>query len=182
MAYADALQTRMEGLLLGTEGVSPWTIPAGHFRLRGGPDPLELVSVASAERLVDVDVGMPSPLKPVNHLDGYGLFQHPLTVRVSYTLTGAGDVFDAPGAQSGTATDTAVRNRAVADAHAIHGVLGSLRNWAGLTDPQVIDVFARPDNPLGDLALAPERAILTITMQVWVRAALPGVTLRPSAP
>ena len=182
MAYAEALLTRMEALLLGTAGTAPWTVAAGHFTLREGPESLELFPVDAVERKVDVDLGLPTPMRPVNHLDGYGLFQHPLVVRVAYTLTGAGDAFDAPGAQSGTATDTAVRNRAVADAHIIHGVLGYLGNWTGLTDPQVIDVFAPSGTPLGDLALGAERAILTVNMQVWVRAALPGLTLRPVAP
>lgn len=182
MAYVDALQTRLEDLLEGNAGTAPWTLPLGHFRVRVGPDPLELFPADAAERQVDVDVGPATPYAPVNHLDGYGLFTHPVRVRVSYILTGQGDAFDAPGEQSGAATDTAVRNRATADAHAVFATLGYLGNWSGLTDPHVIDVYAPPGSPLGDLAPGPERAILTVTMQVLVRAALPGVSLRAVAP
>lgn len=182
MGYSDALRAGVEALLLGESGVSPWVFPAGHLKRREGADTLATYALNALERRMDVDVGLGAPLAPVNHLQGYGLFSHPLIINVGYILTGAGDAFDALGEQSGTATLEAVQDRANTDAHAIHAVLGYLGNWPSLntTGLDVIDVRAGTGS-LGTLVQSSDRAILSVALEVWVRAALPGLTLRPPA-
>lgn len=167
------LRARIVGLLDGSAGVSPWVITAGMFHAVDVE--LEAAELPAVERAFSVHLTQRVPMEPVNTLTRYALYSRKLRVRVGYVLTEAGSegVYEAAGEQSGASTREAVEDRADADAVLIGAVIGSLRNWAGLSGVSIIDVA--PADPDGDSPeMLGDRAIATHVFTVKSRDALPG--------
>lgn len=167
MAMSD-IRARLESILLGTYGVE-YPIPLAHFHLAPEDSDLDSHSLANLERAVDVQVSAErAPLLPVDRTAGVGYYNYPLVVQVGYVVTGAGDVWDASGEQSGAATVRAVSDRADTDRHMIESALGSWRNTGGLS-PHIIDLVPTGG---GGLELSPDRAILSVPFQLTLRVSL----------
>jgi hypothetical protein len=175
VSYGPLLRDRLEAVLCGEAGTTR-VMAAGRFHRRvpdrQGAD-VDLEPPAVAERSVEAVVGDGAPFVENNPYDGFGLFEHAVTIRVSYALTHAGgDVPEGLTAQHGAGTLDAIRARSVTDAADIDQVLGWPENWqvAG-GDPHVIDlemVRGRPPGfaPRGDVA------VLEIPFRLVVRARL----------
>lgn len=167
----SSLRARVRALLDGSAGATPWLIPAG--LLHAAPPSWDDASEAASERAFDVSIDTAAPTEPVNTLSGYALYSRRLRVRVSYALQPQGDAgaYEAAGEQSGSADIEAIEDRADADGVLLRAVIGSLRNWAGLSGVAVIDV--RPD-----AQDAPEidgaRVVYTHVFTVLSRDALPS--------
>lgn len=173
------LRARIVGLLDGSAGVTPWLIAAGMFH--AVEMELEAVELSAVERAFSVHITQRTALESTNTLSGYGLFTRKLRVRVGYVLTetGADATGEAAGEQSGASTREAVEDRADADAVLIGAVVGSLRNWAGLSGVEIIDVA--PADPDGDSPeMLGDRAIATHVFTVKSRDALPGTSYAPT--
>lgn len=175
----SSLRDRVAALLGGSAGVSPWTIATGLFH--ACPRELEQCEASAIERAFTVHLDRARPMESVNTLSGYALYERRLRVRVGYYLTevGAEAEYEAAGEQSGGSTHESVQNRADADGIRIRAVVGSLRNWAGLSGVSIIDVI--PVEPDGDNPdLLGDRAICVHTFTVKSRDALPGTSYGPS--
>jgi hypothetical protein len=166
-----AHRARLYTILDGSYGAdAAHTLAAGMFHRAHRP--LEEMESSAVERAVQVVIEGAEPLNGHNNpLDGRDLSIYPVTVRVAYALTEAGDGYDAGGEQSGLGTTEAVEDRANMDLKLIRDAVGWQPSWASL-DPVVIDCAPAPDAPTGvfgdDRAIYEQRFILT------TRAALPG--------
>jgi hypothetical protein len=172
MSYGSALRQRFEGLLLGTAGTTR-TMTAGRFHLEA-PDAATALDQPShsAERAVRVTLDPGDDLDPVNPLDNQVYRTHRLVVRVGYLLTNAGgDLAEVVGEQSGAATVDAIRDRALADQHAIEAVFTWYENRAGV-DPDILNVTRLPGAALA--READDRLTLTLPFAVDVLATVPG--------
>lgn len=174
----SALRDRVSDLMLGSAGVAPWVIAAGMFH--ACPREIEQYERSAVERAFTLHIDRATPMEPINTLSGFALYMRRLRVRVGYVLTetGADADYEAAGEQSGGSTHKSVEDRADADGILIRAVVGSVRNWAGLTGVSVIDVEPAP--PEGDCPeLLTDRAVAVHTFTIKSRDALPG-TYGPS--
>lgn len=173
MAYSITLRQRVEALLLGTYGTGR-TMQAGRFHLNA-PDDQDYAS--TAERRVNVTVG---PRKRIgdltpNPLDGYVLYEHPVTVVIEYARTHAGgDLAERLGEQGNPGTDEAIMDRMTSDQHDVEMVLGWYANWSGL-DPDLFNLKADPGSA-SKTDMRGQVAKLTLNYVAWVQAtsATPG--------
>ncbi|MBL0219659.1 MAG: hypothetical protein IPQ07_38065 [Myxococcales bacterium] len=173
------LRDRVQALLEGRAGVDPWVIAAGMFH--ACPRELEQHEKTAIERAYTLHIDRATPMEPVNTLSGFALYSRRLRVRVGYFLTeiGADADFEAAGEQSGGSTHESVEDRADADGILIRSVIGSMRNWSGLTGVAIIDVA--PEPPEGDCPeIQGDRAVAVHTFTVKSRDALPGTSYGPS--
>lgn len=177
----SGLRARIRGLLDGSAGVSSWVLTVGRFHASDVAGELEDHPVNSIERAFTVHIDSPVAMEPVNTLSGYALYQRRLRVKLGYAMTATGDeaTYENTGEQSGASTREAIEDRADEDANAIRAVIGSLRNWAGITGVSIIDVAPSTTEP-DALEFNGERAINTITFTIKSRDALPGSSYGPS--
>lgn len=169
----SSLRERVSGLMDGSAGVAPWTINAGMFH--ACPRELEQFEASAIERAYTVHIDRATPMETINTLSGYALYSRRLRVRVGYYLTevGADAEFEAAGEQSGGSTHEGVEDRADADGILIRAVVGSVRNWAGMSGVSIIDVEPMP--PEGDCPdLLGDRAVAVHVFTIKSRDALPG--------
>lgn len=173
MAIQTTHRARALAILCEAYG-STMTIGSGRFTAAPLDRRLEDHDLAALERSVEVVARGRAPIGYNNPLDGRGLYYAPVVVRVGYVLTGAGDVYDATGQQSGDATLAAIEDRAAEDAHDIEAALGWYANWGGL-DPQVIDCEPDPEGRAeGWLTILEDRAIAEVPLRMTLKATLPG--------
>lgn len=174
MTVQSTLRARGEALLFNGSGASPWVLAAGHFHAVAEPrSTLETHPLDSIERAAQLVFRPRTPLGRTNPINGYGLYQQRLFVRVGYLVTGAGgDVPERAGEQSGSGVDDAVEDRIATDRHMIENVLGWQPNWAAVTDPSVID--CNPDGDGAEVIVAGPRRISVVPFLLTFRAALPG--------
>lgn len=178
MALTAAHRTQAYALLTGDAGAdAAHTIDRGRFVRAHRP--LEELEQAACERAVQVVIGPPSPVGGYNNpLDGRDLSTYPVTVRIAYARTDAGDAYDASGAQSGPGSVEAIEDRAHADLKALRDVLGWQPNWTGL-DPVVIDCAPSDASPAP--AVGGDRAIYEQSFDLITRAGL-HTAYAPSLP
>ena len=72
----SALRARVEALMLGSAGVSPWVVSASLFH--ASTRELELCERTSIERAFTMHIDNARPTEPVNTLSGYALYERRL--------------------------------------------------------------------------------------------------------
>jgi hypothetical protein len=163
------IRARIQDIILG-EYIGDYPIAQGRFHLAATSEAtLATHDLGTLERAVSVDIpNARTPLVPVDRGAGFGLYQHTLTVRVGYVLTGAGDAAEGTGEQSGAGTLVAIQDRANEDRQALESALGSWRNLGGLS-PHVIDL-----EPVGGggVEVGTDRCILAVPFVLKVRVPL----------
>lgn len=171
MSYGAVIRQRVEALLTGESGTTR-TLAAGRFHRRAPDRSLAQTARDTAERAVEVVLGVGRPLDGLNTLDSPLLVEHRLTVRVAYLVTHAGgDAGETLHEQSGAGTLDAVRDRALTDAFDIVNVLCWHENRAG-TDPTLVAIGPDGDPALGE----PDDgvAVLEIPFALTASATVPG--------
>lgn len=159
--------------MLGTYGTGR-TMQAGRFHINS-PDDQDYAS--TAERRIAVTVGTRRRIGDLtpNPLDGYVLYEHPVTVVIEYARTRAGgDLSERLGEQGNPGTDEAILDRMNSDQHDVEMVLGWYQNWSGL-DPDLFNLKADP-GAASKTDLRGQVAKLTLNYVAWVQAtsATPG--------
>lgn len=170
MSLTAEHRERAYALLLGEHGTAPHVIEANRYHrvLR----PLEKAEQAACERAVQVVIDPPTPTAGWNNpLDGRDLSTYPVTVRVSYARTDAGDQYDAGGASSGPGDVEAIEDRAAMDLKQLRDVFGWQPNWSSL-DPAVID--PAPSGAAPSKTVLDDRVIYEQAFAFLTRASLPG--------
>lgn len=174
MSYLLSPLQRIEALILGTYGDSPYVLESDPQRFKILPDDqqsLEKLSQAVLERTVELVIDPQVEFDRFNQLDGYGIFEHQLTVRVGYQLTDMGDRdSEALDPQNGAGSIRAIRARATTDAHDIINVLTWYGNHDGC-DPHIIDISP---NGQPSTQISPGACILNIPFRLLVRATMKG--------
>jgi len=179
LAILGPHQALLENLLLGAAG-SVNTISSSLFHKAD-----ERVADLKAHDLGTLERAFTVSIDAAESLELGGVYitnrttsldRHTVTVAVGYVVTGQeGADFELLGEESGGASLTLVQNRASTDYHLIRACLCHYQNFGG-QDPHIIDI--RPIGKPG-LSTAGDRAILTITFDMWVRSTVPG-TYGPS--
>lgn len=142
MSLTSTIKNRMENLITGEYApVSRFSISTGRFRLydrdagqiSDGYD-------STAERKFQVSCQNIMPIIPVNHIDGYALYEFDLTVKVSYFYTHLGDdMTEGTDEINGTGYYDDVLDRANTDFHDIQRVLTYYQNYGSLS-PEVFNI------------------------------------------
>lgn len=167
MSYLTEIQQRIEKLVLGEHGSSPYSIEQGRFTLLNSDTPdVEYGYESTAERTFEVDIESAVPLNgSPNLLDGFYEATHNAVVKVSYQLTNAGaDTADGISSIQIAGTDKAIRDRAITDLHDITRVVCWHENCAGLNP----NVFGIQTGNTATVRTQDTKVILTIPFVIFV--------------
>lgn len=145
MASTKTIRQRIENILIGDfiPADTRFSISSGRFKLHDkDTGSIEMNYDSVAERKIQVLCGPIGEIDSVNHMDGFGLYEFDLTVKVSYFLTNSGD--DMPEGSTeieGTGYIEDINDRANADSLDIKRCVTWYENYGGLTP----DVFSIVD-------------------------------------
>lgn len=172
MSYLRPVRQRIENILLGNHGANPYTIEQGRFHLASNLPSLSDEPENVSERAISIEIGPQRPYVPFNLLDGFGIFEHDVEIKVSYQLTNAGDI-DAENltSQDGAGTIQAIRDRVSTDANDILCALAWTDNLANL-NPQVINLY--PGDSFPGTSQEDGQFILSIPMKLLLHVTLRG--------
>jgi hypothetical protein len=140
MSLTLTIRQRLENLLSGAYApYATYSFSTGRFYKHDRDlGPIEKHYDSSVERKFEVDLGPAFPLIQINPLDGFGLYEMEVKIKIGYMLTHSGD--DQPEGsteQAGTGYLDDIKSRANTDMHDIIRVLTWYQNYGGLSP----DVF-----------------------------------------
>lgn len=169
--YNTTIINNFENVILGTAG-NTFTVPTGSFRIiDDSVSSLSRMPVNAIEHCVEVVIGNGSEEYPVNPYDGFGLYRHPVSVKIGYQLTNDGDEdSEQLTPQSGAGTIKAIRARWSTDQHALRQALEWNCNPPA-EDPFVISLTSS-DAPSFDIDEPGQKVIGTINFSMVVRVLL----------
>ena len=142
MSLTSTIKTRVQNLLTGDYAPNAdFSIATGRFRLWDrDAGQIENAYDSTTERTFQVILQNITPIVPVNHLDGFALYEMDLVVKVSYYYTHLGDeIPEGTEEISGTGYYDDVIDRANTDYHDIHRTLSFYGNYGSLS-PEVFSI------------------------------------------
>lgn len=141
MSLTSTIKTRYQNLMLGDYApVASFSIATGRFRLFDrDAGQIENGYDSTSERKFQIVCENIIPIIPVNHIDGYALYEFDLTVKVSYFYTHLGDdMTEGTDEINGTGYYDDILDRANTDFHDIQRVLTYYGNYGSLS-PEVFN-------------------------------------------
>lgn len=136
MSATSVIRSRVQNLLTGDYApIASFSIETGRFRLWDRDlGQIEKNYDSTSERRFQVVVQNLEPIVPINHLDGFALYNAELVVKVAYFYTHLGDDMPEGTAElSGTGYYDEILDRANTDYHDIQRVLTYYQNYGSLT-------------------------------------------------
>lgn len=143
MSLTSTIKTRFQNLILGDYAPNAsFSISTGRFRLYDrDAGQIENGYDSTTERRFQVICEGITPIVPVNHIDGYILYDMDVIVKVSYFYTHLGDdLTEGTDEVNGTGYYDDVIDRINTDFHDIQRVLTYYGNYGGLT-PEVFNTI-----------------------------------------
>lgn len=143
MSLTSTIKSRFQNLILGDYAPNAtFSIASGRFHLHDRDlGTIEENYDSTTERRFQVHFDSITPTVPINHLDGFVLYEAECVVKVGYLYTQSGD--DLPEGSSdqlGTGYLDAIKDRAMTDYHDIQRTLTWYENYGGLS-PSVYSVI-----------------------------------------
>lgn len=136
MSLTNTIRKRFENLLLGSYAPNAtFSISTGRFLLYDKENgQLENNFDSTSERKFQVSCGQQSYTVPLNHLDGFALYEMPVNIKVSYYNTNGGNE-DTEGSseEAGSGLYDEILDRAMTDFHDISRTVTWYENYGSLS-------------------------------------------------
>lgn len=168
MSLTSTIKTRYQNLILGDYAPNAsFSMATGRFRLfdRDAGE-VEQGYDSTSERKFQVSFESIAPINPINHPDGFALYEADVLVKVSYYYTHLGDdLTEGSEEVNGTGYYDDIMDRIMTDFHDISRVLTWYGNYGGLT-PEVFNTS------LERMTTKQEgrKYVLEIRFKTWIQA------------